>query len=164
MSTAPEGPRPDDHIRGDAQTPLVIIHADFTCPYCAIAHERLKSMPVRGVFRHLALKAKSPRAVALAQASEAAALQDVFWPFADSLYGDPAHVDDPHLWERAQALGLDVERFDADRRSDAVIARVQRDTREAVIAGAMSTPTFLTQGRPDADLYHRLVHQNREDE
>ena len=27
-------------------------------------------------------------------------------------------MDDPHLWERARGLGLDLERFERDRRSD----------------------------------------------
>ena len=36
----------------------------------------------------------------------------------DSLYADRGRVDDPHLWERAERLGLDLERFEADRRSD----------------------------------------------
>ncbi len=45
----------------------------------------------------------------------------------DSLYADRGRVDDPHLWERAERLGLDLERFEADRRSDAVAARVRRD-------------------------------------
>lgn len=45
-------------------------------------------------------------------------------------------------------LGLDVERFERDRRSDAAAERVEAETREAVRAGAMHTPTlFLPDGR-----------------
>ena len=130
-----------DHVRGDG--PLVIVYADFTCPRCAVAHERLRDAPVRRVFRHLALKAKHPRAVALARAAEAAARQDAFWAFHDALYADQGRQDDPHLWALVQRLGLDLERFEADRRDEAVAERVERDTREAVRAGAMHTPTFL---------------------
>jgi protein-disulfide isomerase len=135
--------RDDDHVRGPGDAPLLVVYADFTCPRCAVAHERLRDAPVRRVFRHLALKAKHPRAVALGRAAEAAARQDAFWAFHDALYADQGRQDDPHLWALVKRLGLDLERFEADRRDDAVAERVERDTREAVRAGAMHTPTFF---------------------
>ena len=119
------------------------MYADFTCPRCAVAHARLRAEPVRVVFRHLALKARHPRAVALALAAEAAAAQGAFWPFHDSLFADQGRTDDPHLWARAEELGLDLDRFERDRRGDDAAARVKRDTREALRAGATTTPTIL---------------------
>src|SRR4051812_18402464 len=139
--------RDDDHVRGPSDAPLVVMYADFTCPRCAVAHARLRDARVRRVFRHLALKAKHPRAVALGCAAEAAARQGAFWAFHDALYADQGRQDDPHLWALVQRLGLDLDRFEADRRHDAVAERVERDTREAVRAGAMHTPTlFLAEG------------------
>jgi len=134
--------REDDHIRGPADAPLIVFYADFACPRCAVAHERLRAAPVRVAFRHLALRAKHERAVPLARAAEAAALQGAFWELCDSLYADQGHVDDPHLWARAAALGLDVTRFEADRRSPEVAERVARDVRDALRAGATGTPTL----------------------
>jgi protein-disulfide isomerase len=133
--------RQDDHVRGDGA--LVIFYADFTCPRCAVAHERLRAEGAKVVFRHLALKARHPRALALAHAAEAAAAQGAFWAFADATYADQGRLEDPHLWARAQELGLDVERFDADRRSEATAARVQRDVKDALRAGATGTPTIF---------------------
>ncbi|HEU4658972.1 MAG TPA: DsbA family protein [Capillimicrobium sp.] len=154
--------RTDDHVRGPADGELVVVYADFTCPFCAVAHERLSERPgVRRVFRHLALKTKHPRAVAVARAAEAAALQGAFWAFHDAVYADQGRVEDPHLWALAERLGLDVARFDADRRSATVAERVQRDTQEAVLAGAMRTPTFFRDGAPDTDLYNDLVRTKR---
>jgi protein-disulfide isomerase len=135
--------RDDDHVRGPDDAPLLVVYADFTCPRCAVAHERLRDAAVRRVFRHLALKAKHPRAVALGRAAEAAARQGAFWDFHDALYADQGRQDDPHLWALVERLGLDLERFEADRRDEAVAERVERDTREAVRAGAMHTPTFF---------------------
>ena len=151
----------DDHVRGDPGGTLVIFYADFTCPRCVLAHDRLTRAGARVAFRHLALKAKDERALPLAYAAEAAAAQGAFWEFCDSLYADQGHLDDPHLWARATALGLDVERFDADRRSEAVAARVRRDVRAALAAGAMTTPTLffgesVHPGVPDAGLLARL--------
>jgi protein-disulfide isomerase len=136
--------RADDHVRGEG--PLVVFYGDFACPRCALADARLAGREVRRVFRHFALRAKHPRALPLAHAAEAAARQGAFWAFHDALYADPGRLDDPHLWERARALGLDVERFDADRRSDVVAARVNRDVREAMRAGIVTTPTLVLDG------------------
>ena len=65
----------------------------------------------------------------------------------DSLYGDRGHVDDPHLWQRAERFGLDLERFQADRRSDAVRERVERDFVSGIRAGVAGTPTAFAAGR-----------------
>ncbi len=144
LRSAPVPPvGPDDHVRGPADAPLVVVYADFTCPRCAVAWERLKDAPVRVCFRHLALKAKHPRAVALAHAAEAVALQGRFWPLVESLYADQGHVDDPHLWARCEALGLDVDRFEADRRSPAIADRVRAQVLDALRGGATVTPSLF---------------------
>jgi 2-hydroxychromene-2-carboxylate isomerase len=65
----------------------------------------------------------------------------------DALFGDQGRLEDPHLWERARAIGLDLERFDADRRGDAVLARVKRDFTSGVRAGVVTTPTVFADGR-----------------
>jgi protein-disulfide isomerase len=90
---------------------------------------------------------KHPRARALAAAAEAAGLQGRFWEMHDALLEDQGHLDDPHLWARAERLGLDLERFDADRRSEAVQERVERDFRSGVRAGVATTPTQFMEGR-----------------
>lgn len=147
LRSAPVPPlRADDHVRGPADAPLVIFYGDFACPHCALAHARLAERPLRRVFRHFALRAKHPRALALAHAAEAAAIQGRFWELHDSLYSDQGRLDDPHLWERAAALGLDLDRFEADRRGAAVAERVARDVREALRAGVVATPTLVVDG------------------
>jgi protein-disulfide isomerase len=151
LRTAAPPPLHDgDHVRGDSAAARVLFYADFTCPRCALAHERLTRARVHVVFRHMALRAKHERAVAVACAAEAAAAQGAFWAFADALYADQGRLDDPHLWERARELGLDVDRFEADRRDPAAAARVQRDTRAALAAGAVTTPTLFVDDRPYA--------------
>ena len=61
--------------------------------------------------------------------AEAAARQDAFWEMHDALFADQGRLEGPHVWTRAERLGLDVERFEADRRSDAVRDRVRDDFR-----------------------------------
>jgi protein-disulfide isomerase len=150
----------DDHVRGgDGQ--IVVEYAYLECPYCAKANLLLAELPVRRVFRHFPIVSKHPRARVLAHALEAAGLQDRFWEMHGSLLGDQGHLDDPHLWERCERLGLDVARFEADRRSEHVAARVERDFRSGVRAGVMTTPTLFVDGVahpgvPDGALLARL--------
>jgi protein-disulfide isomerase len=137
----------DDHVRGPADAPLVIEYADFECPYCAALVTRIAPRRLRRVFRHFPVASSHPRAWPAACAAEAAGRQGRFWEMHDLLFDDPARLEDPHLWERAQRLGLDLERFDADRRGDAVRERVARDFQSGVRAGVVTTPTLFCAGR-----------------
>ena len=125
---------------------MVVEYADLECPYCAKAHLILKALPVTRVFRHFPVTSKHPRARVLAAAAEAAGLQGRFWEMHDSLLEDQGHQDDPHLWQRAEALGLDLERFERERRSAGVAERVERDFRSGVRAGVTTTPTQFLAG------------------
>ena len=127
---------------------MVIEYADLECAFCAKASGMLAELRVRRVFRHFPMTSKHPRARRLAEAAEAAALQGRFWELHDSLYADQGRLDDPHLWERVRALGLDLDRFEADRRSPAVVKRVERDFRSGIRAGVTTTPTLFVDGRP----------------
>jgi protein-disulfide isomerase len=140
-------PRDDDHVRGDPADLLAIEYADFECPYCAALSNKLAQMKLRRVFRHFPVRSSHPRAWPAACAAEAAALQGRFWEMHDSLFADQGRLEDPHLWERARRLGLDLDRFERDRRSDAVRARVRRDFESGVRAGVVTTPTLLAGGR-----------------
>lgn len=147
LGSAPPPPlAPDDHVRGPEAAALVIEYADFECPFCAVLHERLSGLAVRRVFRHFPVKSSHPRAGAAACAAEAAGRQGRFWEMHDALYADQGRLEDPHLWARAEVLGLDVERFEADRRSEEVAERVRRDFRSGIRAGVAATPTAFAGG------------------
>jgi protein-disulfide isomerase len=145
----------DDHVTGEGTE--AIVYADFGCPYCAASWARLRQLTMRLCFRHFPMASKHPRAPALHAAAEAAGLQDAFWEMCDSLYADRGRVDDPHLWERAERFGLDLERFNYDRRSAAVGARIERDFASGIRAGVSGTPTAFVEGRMlGADLEEKL--------
>lgn len=144
LRSAPVPPlRPDDHVRGPADGEVVLFYGDFACPRCAVAARDLAAQGARVAFRHFALRAKHERAVPLALAAEAAARQGAFWAFHDALYADQGHLDDPHLWARCERLGLDVDRFQADRRDPELETKVREHVREALRAGATATPTLF---------------------
>jgi protein-disulfide isomerase len=132
-------------VRGEGR--LVIVYGDYECPYCAVLEARLRAAPVRVCFRHFPVRTSHPRAHPAACAAEAAGAQGAFWPMHDALFADQGRLEDPHLWARAERLGLDVGRFDADRRSEAVSARVREQFRAGVRAGVVTTPTAFVGGR-----------------
>ena len=161
-SAPPPEPGEADHVRGPADGPLVIEYADYECPYCARADLLLRELPVRCVFRHFPVPSKHPRARALAAAAEAAALQGRFWEMHDALFADQGRIDDPHLWERARRLNLELDRFECDRRSEAVAERVAGAFRSGLRAGVVTTPTLVVEGAlhpgvPTAELLERLT-------
>jgi len=136
-----------DHVRGPVDGRLVIEYGDFECPFCAALHAKLTQSSLRRVFRHFPVRSSHPRAWPAACAAEAAALQGRFWEMHDLLFADQGRLEDPHLWDRARSLGLDLERFESDRRSDAVKARVRRDFESGVRAGVVTTPTVFSDRR-----------------
>jgi protein-disulfide isomerase len=147
LSSAPiPGLEASDHVRGPEHGPLVIVYADFECPYCAAAEVKLRGARLRIVFRHFPVRSSHPRAWPAACAAEAAGLQDRFWEMHDLLFADQGRLEDPHLWARARTLGLDLERFDSDRRTQAVAERVRRDFESGVRGGVVTTPTLVANG------------------
>jgi protein-disulfide isomerase len=135
---------PGDHRRGEGEE--LIVYADLGCPHCAAAWAELCERQATIVFRHFPVASKHPRSPALHAAAEAAGLQGRFFEMVDSLYADRAHADDPHVWQRAERFGLDLERFEADRRSAAVVARVRRDFESGIRAGVTETPAIFDPG------------------
>ncbi len=132
---------PEDHRRGTG--PELIVYADLGCPHCASAWAEIAARKATVVFRHFPVASKHPRSPTLHGAAEAAGLQGRFFEMVDAIYADRGHVDDPHLWRRAERLGLDLDRFEADRRSQAVTARVRRDFESGIRAGVTGTPAIF---------------------
>jgi protein-disulfide isomerase len=132
---------PEDHVRGEGE--LTVVYADLGCPHCAAAWLEIAAWPARLAFRHFPVASKHPRSPALHAAAEAAGRQGAFFAMVDSLYADRGRVDDPHLWERVERLGLDLERFEVDRRSEEVAARVRRDFESGIRGGVTNTPAIF---------------------
>ena len=138
-------------MRGEG--PEVIVYVDLACPRCSLAWTRMSALPLRLVLRHFPIASKHPRAPALHAAAEAARLQGeaAFWEMVDSIFSDQGRVDDPHLWERVRRLGLDLERFNRERRSEPVAERVRRDFESGIRAGVAGTPAAFVAGQAVGD-------------
>ena len=142
-----------DHVRGPGDAPLLVEYGDYECPYSRRSFreieraERRLERGLRFVFRHLPLTDIHPHALAAAAAAEAAARQERFWEMHDALFHGQRTLEDEDLRRYARDLGLDVERFDADRASETVSARIQRDVASGVDSGEVhGTPTLFVNG------------------
>ena len=142
-----------DHVRGPADAPVTLVeYGDFQCPYCGeaypVVHRLLERFGgrMRFVFRHMPLADLHPRAPAAAEAAEAAGAQGRFWEMHDRLFEHQLELRDADLHAHADAIGLDVERFDRELASGAHGARVQEDYVSGARSGVPSTPRFFVNG------------------
>ena len=149
--TLPVGER--DHAQGPADAAVTLVeYGDYECPHCGRAYPIVKEVQrrlgstLRFVFRNFPLNESHPHAQHAAEAAEGAAAQDRFWEMHDSLFEHQRALDDRHLVEYAQALGLDAAVFEHDLRAHTYKARVRQDFVSGVRSGVNGTPTFFING------------------
>lgn len=146
---------PDDHALGPPDAPVTLIqYAEFECPHCGRAYFQLKDLRgqldelgARFVFRHLARDEVHPFSVRAAVTAEAAGKQGRFWEMHDHLFEHQHALELEDLRSHAEAVGLDVPRFEADLSDDALLSRVRAQSAEATVGGIEVTPTFLLNGK-----------------
>ncbi len=142
-----------DHIRGPEDALVTIVeYGDFECPYCGQAEPIVRELladygDVRYVWRHLPLAEVHPHAQLAAEATEAAAVQDSFWPMHDLLFLHQDELRPADLIGYAERLGLDVARFQRDLDERLGAARVASDVESADMSSVSGTPTFFINGR-----------------
>jgi protein-disulfide isomerase len=142
-----------DHVQGAADAVVTLVeYGDYECPYCGRAYPIVKEVQrrlgtqLRFVFRNFPLGEMHPHAQHAAEAAEAAAAQGWFWEMHDVLFERQRALDDRHLVQYAQALGLDHERLERDLTTHTYAGRVREDFRSGVRSGVNGTPTFFING------------------
>jgi protein-disulfide isomerase len=144
-----------DHVRGPRDAPLILEYGDYECPYSRQAFRQIQQLEQRVrvgfAFRHFPLTQIHPHALGAATASEAAASQDRFWEMHELLFHRQKALEDDDLRGYARELGLDVEAFDAARRSAGVLDRIRRDVESGLETGEVrGTPALFIDG-----VFHR---------
>src|SRR5690349_260324 len=142
-----------DHVRGGTAGRVLVEYGDYECPYSRAAYREIQRVErqledgLRFVFRHFPLTDIHPHALAASCAAEAAALQGRFWEMHDLLFHRQEALEDDDLRQYAAELRLDLGRFDRDRASAAVFARIGRDVEGATASGEVrGTPTLFIDG------------------
>jgi protein-disulfide isomerase len=141
-------------VLGAPTAPVTIVEfSDFECPHCAAAHPLLKRLvreldgQVRLVFMHYPLTESHQRAMPAARASVAAGRQGKFWEMHDLLFENRGALSDEDFERYARQIGLDVERFQRDMRSEESRRAVERDRALGRQVGVTGTPTLFVNGR-----------------
>jgi len=87
-----------------------------------------------------------PEAEHAAEAAEAAAVQRAFWQMHDRLFERQFALDDDHLVEYADELGLDSERIRGELAAGTYTPNVREDFMSGIKSGVNGTPTFYING------------------
>ncbi len=137
--------------RGESTAKLTLVEfSDYQCPFCAryvretapqIDKEYIQTGKVRYVFMDLPLESIHKSAFKAAEAARCAGEQGKFWEMYDRLFANQQTLDQ---WKaHAEAVGLDVGKFDECLNSGRQAVQVRSDMAEAQKAGITGTPAFF---------------------
>ena len=164
------------HIRGNPEAPVTLKEfGDFECPSCANLATFLDQLVkeyhprVRLIFRNFSLPMHQfARDAALA--AEGAGLQGRYWEMHDILFREQAvwssATDGRLLFDTyAETLGLDLNQFRKDVKSDKVRGRLESDQARAKSLGVKVVPTLFMDKRKvgtnewTLEEVHRLIDE-----
>jgi protein-disulfide isomerase len=146
-----------DHIRGSVNNdnvPITLVeYGDYECPYTGMAYPIVRELirefgndKIRFVFRNFPLNDIHPHAQHAAEAAEAAAAQDKFWQMHDYLFEHQKALDDGHLLEYAQKVGLDIRKFKNEVSRHVYAPLIEQSLKGGIDSGVEGTPTFFING------------------
>lgn len=157
LSRAPAGP-PQNVVldlsnsptQGAATAKLTLVEfSDFQCPFCGrhvrdtagqIEKEYITTGKLRHVFLNLPLDMHR-FAFKAAEAANCAGEQGRYWEMHNRLFENQTKLDP--LTPHAEAVGLDVAKFEECLNSGRQAAAIRRDIAAAQQAGVTGTPTFF---------------------
>ena len=139
---------------GPATAAVTIVEfSDFECPYCGALFPVMKKIEadfgdrIRVVYRQMPLTNIHPHAQKAAEASLCAFEQQKFWELHDAMFQDNKNLDVNALKQKASALKLDSQRFDACLDSAKYAEAVTKDAHEGAKLGVAGTPAMFINGR-----------------
>ena len=147
----------EDWVRGNPDAPITIVeYADFQCSACAnysyYVRALLDAFPnsIRVVYRDMPLASIHDKAYLSSMVGKAAGNQGAFWDMYDILFENQSvwfyYTDDEFIdWanQQAEALGLDLDQFNADINDTEVLNAFQDRTNELLNLGLHYTPFVI---------------------
>jgi protein-disulfide isomerase len=154
-----------DHARGPGAAAFTLVeYGDYQCPYCAQAQTKVDALRrafpgnFRLVYRHFPLTQLHEFAFMAAMSAEAAAEQGKFWEMHEGLYRNQNRLGREAIFELAEQLGLDLERFEDSLVDTALGDKIRKDFMGGVRSGVNGTPTFyINGGRYDGPLEAKIL-------
>jgi protein-disulfide isomerase len=140
----------EDHALGRLDSAITLVqYGDYECTYTRRWWLRVPALQLQlggsllFVFRHFPRESIHPNARLAAAAAEAASAQGEFWTMHDYLLRHQEALRPEALRVYARDLGLDSERFELDRTSLTIAARIDRDLLSGERSGVRATPAFF---------------------
>ncbi len=145
-----------DRIRGSIGTPVKLLeYGDYQCSDCGQLHRTLLAIEQQldesfcFAFRHFPqtqIHPQAHKAAQAAQAAQAAAAQGRFWQMHDTLFEHQHALEDSHLVEYANDLGLDIPQFLRNLSEHIYVNRINEDIASGRSNHVISTPTLFING------------------
>jgi protein-disulfide isomerase len=149
----------NDWVRGDKEAPVILVeYLDFECEACGAYYPIVKQIEkefegkLKVVTRYFPLPGHK-NSMEAALAVEAAGRQGKFFEMHDILFESQKEwsekpLSNPDLFlPYAEKLGLDMTKFNQDRKEAAVIARIDKNKKEADQLKLNGTPSFFLNGK-----------------
>ena len=141
-------------ILGNPNAPIRIVEfADLTCSHCRELAPELRKIyqadpdKIAIAYRHYFLGGETAAAMIGARAATAAFKQGKLWEYVEQLFeAEGRGLSDDTYIEIARNIGLDLARFEQDRRSNEVLELISRDLEEAKRLAVTRTPTVYING------------------
>ncbi|MBO0592625.1 thioredoxin domain-containing protein [Cellulophaga sp. E16_2] len=154
-----------DHIKGNLNASLEIVeYGDFECAHCGAAHSIMETImkefsnQIKFVFRNFPLSEMHTNALEAAKATEAAALQGKYWEMHNSIFENQDYLQPKDLIQRAENLGLDIQKFKVDMRKNSIAQKIETDFESGIRSGVNGTPSFFINGNKfDGDASNLLA-------
>jgi protein-disulfide isomerase len=139
----------------------IVEFSDFQCPYCSTVGTPLKKLvkkypnQVMVAFKHFPLSFHK-EAKLCSQAALAAGEQGKFWEMHDRIFAlienripkdEKAKVYPEKIQGFAQALELDMAKFNTDMKSTRIVKQVEADMAEGSSKGVSGTPSVFINGQ-----------------
>ncbi len=133
-------------------------YGDFACPACYAYYPLVEQVKqkygdqITFQFRNFPLVELHKNALIGARAAEAASLQGKFWEMYQQLYENQPNWRESNSPQQffdqfANQIGLNLDKFHEDMKSEQVNNFVQADRAEAQKLGFSGTPSFLLDGK-----------------
>lgn len=146
------------YYRGNLQSKVsVITISDFDCDACIKAHPLYNS-----IYQEYKDKVKfgyihySATPTFAQIASDAANKQNRFWEFHDSLYTHKGYIDSISVYNIANNLSMDINKFKKDMENNERMSSIENTINQLVLLGVYATPTLIINGRLIIDSDSRI--------
>ena len=153
-----------DRSQGSIDAPVILVqYGDYQSLACREVYRMIRSIQHQTklcfVFRHFPQVTIHPQSQKAAEASEAAASQNKFWQMHDLLFDRQDALNNGHLLEYANSIGLDIDRFLQEMSDRIHTDRIAKSVQGGIQSGVSCAPAlFINQVRyPDAWAKERLL-------